>query len=180
SFIPGIMSRASPMSTQTGSASIINSTALRFASSITSLMLAGSIICVHSCEFDCSSPLGFNCTLDKGDTLFEGRLLGDVRNVVKPNLYRDSVQLLHLSEEAKRIDGIKDAAVVMGTTTNKEILEKLGLLTEDGRRASENDMILAAKIGSPTLAEVALQHLERIILRPPETDHKSLNLDEGM
>jgi len=106
--------------------------------------------------------------------------LGDVRNVVKPNLYRDSVQLLHLSEEAKRIDGIKDAAVVMGTTTNKEILEKLGLLTEDGRRASENDMILAAKIGSPTLAEVALQHLERIILRPPETDHKSLNLDEGL
>jgi len=118
--------------------------------------------------------------LDKGAWLFEGNLLGDVRNVVKPNLYRDSVQLLHLSEEAKRIDGIKDAAVVMGTTTNKEILEKLGLLTEEGRRASENDMILAAKIGSSVLAEVALQHLERIILRPPETDHKPLNLEEGL
>ncbi len=118
--------------------------------------------------------------MDKGDTLFEGKLLGDVRNVVKPNLYRDSVQLLHLSDEAKRIDGIKDAALVMGTTTNKQLLEKLGLLTEEGRRASENDMILAVKIDSPMLADVALRHLEQIILVPPETDHEALNLDEGL
>jgi succinyl-CoA synthetase alpha subunit len=88
--------------------------------------------------------------------------------------------LLHLSEESKRIDGIEDAAVVMGTTTNKQILEKLGLLTEEGRRASENDMILAVKIASPTQAEVSLQHLERLILRPPRTDHELLNLDEGL
>ena len=107
-------------------------------------------------------------------------MLVDVRNVVKPNLYRDSVQLLHLSEEAKRIDGVMDAAVVMGTTTNKEILEKLELLTEEGRHASENDMILAVKIVSPMYAEVALQHIERIILEPPDTDHKPLNLDEGL
>ena len=127
-----------------------------------------------------TSPLGFNYALDKGDMLFEGKLLSDVRNVVKPNFYRDSVQLLHLSEESKRIDGIEDAAVVMGTTTNKQILEKLGLLTEEGRRASENDMILAVKIASPTQAEVSLQHLERLILRPPRTDHELLNLDEGL
>ncbi|HKM75113.1 MAG TPA: hypothetical protein VJZ32_01690 [Candidatus Bathyarchaeia archaeon] len=106
--------------------------------------------------------------------------MGDVRNVVKPNLYRDSVRLLHLSDEAKRIDGIKDAAVVMGTTTNKQLLEELGLLTDEGRRASENDMILAVKIDSPMLADVALRHLEQIILVPPETDHEALNLDEGL
>ncbi len=118
--------------------------------------------------------------MDKGDTLLEGKLLGDVRNVVKPNLYRDSIQLLHLSEEAKRIDAIEDAAVVMGTTTNKQVLEKLGLLTEDGRRASENDMILAFKIASPMLADDALQRLEQIILRPPGAGQKLLNLDEGL
>ena len=106
--------------------------------------------------------------------------MGNVKNLVKANLYRDSVQLLHLSEEAKRIDGIEDAAVVMGTTTNKQILEKLGLLTEEGRRASENDMILAVKIASSTQAEASLQHLEQIILRPSRTDHKLLNLDEGL
>ena len=55
-----------------------------------------------------------------------------VRNVVKRNFHRDSVQLLHLSEEAKKISGVKDATVVMGTTTNKEILEKLDLLTDEG------------------------------------------------
>jgi succinyl-CoA synthetase alpha subunit len=87
--------------------------------------------------------------------------------------------LLHLSEEARRIDGIQDAAVVMGTTTNKEILEKLGLLTKDGRLASPNDMILAIKVASSTLAQTALQKLERLILQPASMGHDSVTLDES-
>jgi succinyl-CoA synthetase alpha subunit len=76
---------------------------------------------------------------------------------VKRNFHRDSVQLLHLSEEAKKIDGITDAAVVMGTTTNKEILQKLGLLTDEGRASSESDMILAVMADSQPLIEKVLK-----------------------
>jgi len=93
--------------------------------------------------------------------------LSKVTNVVKKNFHRDSVQLLHLSEEAKKIDGIKDAAVVMGTTTNKEILQKLGLLTDEGRAASESDMILAVMADSESLIENGLQQIEEMILKPP-------------
>lgn len=77
------------------------------------------------------------------------------------------MQLLHLSEEAKKIDGVKDAAVVMGTPTNKEILTKLSLLTNDGKAASENDMILAVMAESQGQIERGLQQIEEMVLKPP-------------
>lgn len=93
--------------------------------------------------------------------------MSKVSNLVKKNFHRDSVRLLHISEEAKKIDGVKDAAVVMGTTTNKEILQKLGLLTDEGRAASESDMILAVMADSESLIEKGLQQIEEMILKPP-------------
>lgn len=99
--------------------------------------------------------------------------MSKVTNFVKKNFHRDSVQLLHLSEEAKKIDGVKDAAIVMGTTTNKEILEKLGLLTGEGRSASESDMILAVMADSQTLIESALRQIEELILKPPPAKGRS-------
>ena len=96
-----------------------------------------------------------------------------VRNLVKRNFHRDSVQLLHLSEEAKKIEDIKDAAVVMGTTTNKEILQKLGLLTDEGRAASESDMILAVMAESQPLIEKGLAKIEEMVLKPPAAKGRS-------
>jgi len=96
-----------------------------------------------------------------------------IRNVVKKNFHRDSVQLLKLSEDAKQIKGIKDAAVVMGTVTNKEILTKLGLITEEGKAATENDMILAVMADSGQEVDEALKQVEAIILKPAETKGRS-------
>jgi len=93
--------------------------------------------------------------------------LSTLANFVKRNFHRDSVQLLHLSEEAKKIEGVKDAAIVMGTTTNMEILQKLGLLTDEGRVASESDMILAVMVDSQSLMEKARQQIEEMLLKPP-------------
>lgn len=90
-----------------------------------------------------------------------------VKNVVKENFHRDSLQLLRLSEEAKKIAGIKDAAVVMGTTTNKEILRKLGLLVGDGLAASESDMILAVMADSESVVQDGLRQIEELLLKPP-------------
>ena len=93
--------------------------------------------------------------------------MSNVRNIVKRNFHRDSVQLLHLSEEAKKIEGVKDAAVVMGTPTNKEILTKLNLLTDEGKAASENDMILAVIAESESQIAKGLQQIEEMVLKPP-------------
>jgi FdrA protein len=99
--------------------------------------------------------------------------LSIVRNVVKRNFHRDSVRLLHLSEEAKKIDGIKDAAVVMGTTTNKELLEKLDLLTTEGRAALESDMILAVMGDSESIIDGAMKQIEEMVLKPPSAKGRS-------
>jgi succinyl-CoA synthetase alpha subunit len=96
-----------------------------------------------------------------------------VRNIVKRNFHRDSVQLLRLSEEAKKIAGVKDAAVVMGTTTNKEILTKLGLLTEEGRAASSNDMLLAVMAESEQGVENGFREIEKMLLRPPSATRRT-------
>ena len=90
-----------------------------------------------------------------------------VRNLVRRNFHRDSVQLLQLSESAKKIDGVIDAAVVMGTSTNKEILAKLTILTDDGKNATESDMILAVSAESETLIEKALALIQEMVLKPP-------------
>jgi FdrA protein len=96
-----------------------------------------------------------------------------ITNIVKRNFHRDSVQLLQLSEEAKKIEGIEDAAIVMGTTTNKDILSKLGLLTGDGKGASDSDMILAVKAKSQPVSERGLQQIEELIVRPPSKKGRS-------
>ena len=93
--------------------------------------------------------------------------MSKVSNIVKKNFHRDSVHLLHLSEEAKKIDDIKDAAVVMGTTTNKEILQKLGLLTDEGKAASESDMILAVMADSQSIVDNGVKQIEEMLLKPP-------------
>jgi len=75
---------------------------------------------------------------------------------------------MQLSEEAKSIPGVLDAAIVMGTETNKEILRKLGLLTAEGEAASENDMILAAKVEDESKMADVLSAMEEMLLKPPE------------
>ena len=96
-----------------------------------------------------------------------------MKNVVKKNFHRDSVLLLKLSEEAKKISGVKDAAVVMGTVTNKEILTKLGLLTEEGKAATDSDMILAVMADSELEINEGLRQVEVMILKPPERKGRS-------
>jgi len=86
-----------------------------------------------------------------------------VKNIVKKNLFRDSVQLLHLSEEAKKIKGVLDAAIVMGTDLNKELLRREGLLTEAGEKASENDMIVAVKAEDSADINVLVGKVEELL-----------------
>ncbi len=92
-----------------------------------------------------------------------------VKNFVKKNFYRDSVQLLHLSEEAKKIPGVLDAAIVMGTDLNKELLEKQGLLTDEGRTATDNDMIIALKVEEGANIDEILEKVENLLTAPAET-----------
>jgi len=90
-----------------------------------------------------------------------------VKNLVKKSFFRDSLQLMRLSEEVKKLPGILDAAVLMATDTNKEILQKLGLLTSEGEEASKDDMILAVKAEDESTADEALRKIEDMLMKVP-------------
>lgn len=64
-------------------------------------------------------------------------------NVVRKNTYYDSVSLMLLSKQLKKLDSVEDVSVMMGTPANKEIMRKANLLSEQGASASPNDLIMA-------------------------------------
>ncbi len=68
-----------------------------------------------------------------------------VKVIIRKQEYRDSVVLLEISKKIQTSPGILDAVVVMGTSSNKEILSNLEMLTEEVSAASANDLIIVIK-----------------------------------
>jgi len=117
-----------------------------------------------------TSETRFNIpTTSRTILLARGFHLTIVRNVVKTNYYRDSLQLLHLSEEAKKIEGVNDAAVVMATSTNKEILSRLKLLTSEGQGASSSDLIIAVSADLESAIDNGVHRIENSLNQPLAT-----------
>jgi len=79
--------------------------------------------------------------------------------------YHDSVSLMLAAKEIKKIEGVADAAVVMGTDTNKALLKQAGLLTSEGEGASADDLVVAVKKDKD--AESVLSQIEDFLARKP-------------
>jgi succinyl-CoA synthetase alpha subunit len=91
-------------------------------------------------------------------------------NIVKRNFFRDSLQLMRLTDKAKQtLKGISDVAVVMGTTTNKDLLRDIGLLTPEGEQATPSDTLIAVKLETDTSLEGVIQSIERLLEEPTQT-----------
>ena len=46
---------------------------------------------------------------------------------IKPNTYYDSVTLMIISKDLKKLDGVEEALVGMGTDLNRELAHNLGI-----------------------------------------------------
>lgn len=64
---------------------------------------------------------------------------------VLKNQYHDSVVLMLAARELKKQDHILDAAYMMGTEVNQDLLEQGGLLDANAQAAQANDLIIAIK-----------------------------------
>lgn len=85
-----------------------------------------------------------------------------VKSLIKRSEYHDSVSLMLVAKELAKFPGIDDAAVIMATEANKEILEIAGLLTSEAKSASPNDLLIAVK-GSPEILDQALSEAEKLL-----------------
>jgi FdrA protein len=84
---------------------------------------------------------------------------------VLKNTYKDSMQLMQVTERAKKVKGVIDAAAVMATENNKELLRTIKLLNEEGERANADDILLVVLATGRDEAEFALQEMEKFVMQ---------------
>jgi FdrA protein len=88
-----------------------------------------------------------------------------VINRVRRGFYLDSVALMRLSRELSACPGVAEAALMVGTPSNKEILDETGLLAEDGRQAAAGDVIIALRAANLEAGEAAIAEAETLLGR---------------
>jgi FdrA protein len=83
-----------------------------------------------------------------------------VWNIVRKGVYHDSVMLMRLTRDLELVDGVRRAAAMMGTPSNRALLQDAGLLTPDGDAALSNDLIIAVEAAEMAAAYAGVQAAE--------------------
>jgi FdrA protein len=81
-----------------------------------------------------------------------------IRNEVRRGTYLDSVVLMQMSRTVAALPGVVEAALMMGTPANKEIMRDAGLLDATGEAAQGNDLIIGIRADDEAAADAALAH----------------------
>ncbi len=82
---------------------------------------------------------------------------------VKPSEYHDSITLMQVAAALLDMPGVQDAAVVMGTPANHEILAGAGLLTPEAAASQPDDLVIVVAAADQAAAEDALARAEQIL-----------------
>ncbi len=85
--------------------------------------------------------------------------------LILPSLYRDSVVLMQLSRTLEARPHVLQAAVMMGTPQNRDLLREAGLLTPEGETSSANDLLICVHAATPETAHAALQHARELCMQ---------------
>jgi hypothetical protein len=64
---------------------------------------------------------------------------------------------MQLAQRLRTAQGVDDAAVMMGTESNKAALRASDLLSAEGEAASPSDLIIAVRAANSVLAEEAIE-----------------------
>jgi FdrA protein len=87
---------------------------------------------------------------------------------VKRNTYFDSITLMKIAHSLTGMDGIEDAAAIMATEANLQLLAEAGLTPFEGS-AGPADILLVVRAGDESSAEAALQAAEEQLVQRPIT-----------
>jgi succinyl-CoA synthetase alpha subunit len=84
---------------------------------------------------------------------------------IKKGAYFDSVTLMRVGKELAGLPGVADAAVVMGTKSNKAILHSSGLLISKFDVAGDTDLLLVVKARTQQAADTALASVDGLLTK---------------
>lgn len=77
--------------------------------------------------------------------------------------YYDSVTLMTLSNKLKKLEGVSNAVVSMGTPMNKELLQNIGLLQGELEEAGPNDLLIAIEAETEERCRAVHEEMERLL-----------------
>lgn len=87
-------------------------------------------------------------------------------NQIRNGFYLDSVALMRLSAQISQLPGVLDAALMIGSLANKQILDKARLLDTEGEQAGPNDLIIALRAKDEAALGDALAQAGKLLSRP--------------
>jgi FdrA protein len=89
-----------------------------------------------------------------------------VFNRVRRSFYLDSVALMRLARELAGQAGVDEAALMIGSASNKQVLADAGLLADEGRSAGADDLVIALRAAGEETGRNALAYAEGLLERP--------------
>lgn len=90
-----------------------------------------------------------------------------LRNSLRQGEYHDSNMLMRITDEIRKVNGVVQAAVFMGTDSNKKLLKNLGLLTKDVDVAGSNDLTISILAGNEKIIEEAFSLADKLLKESP-------------
>jgi len=90
-------------------------------------------------------------------------------NQIRRGFYMDSVALMRISRSISALSGVQNAALMIGSITNKALLRESGLLDGEAEAAGANDLIVAVLGSNQETAAAALQQAASLLDSPGST-----------
>lgn len=87
-----------------------------------------------------------------------------IASKIFPNSYRDSVLLMKMASAIRAMDGVENAEIIIATDANKAILDFNGLLTDEIKAASPNDLVVSVSAEDADKRAEAVARAEDMIL----------------
>lgn len=91
---------------------------------------------------------------------------GVIVNQVRAGFYLDSVALMRFSRTIAALDGVEEAALMMGTPANRQIMTDARLLDEAGGAANGGDLVVAIRARDRRAADRAAAEAHELLDQP--------------
>lgn len=109
--------------------------------------------------------------------------MGVVKYNIKKNAYYDSVTLMIISKEVKKISGVKEALVGMGTDLNKELAENLNIISDEIKEIGPNDFFITVSADESVEIEDIVGEVDKLLnakKKDSESDYMPPTLNSAM
>ncbi len=98
-----------------------------------------------------------------------------VLNRVERGRYLDSVALMRLSRRLASLPGVEEAALMIGSPSNKALLREARLLAPQGEAAGPNDLVIALRAADERSGDAALAAALDLLAEKPQASPDGLS-----